>query len=215
MTDFATARRMMVDGQVRTYDVTDQDVLAAMLAVPREKFVPAELAGVAYIDTDIPVGKGRRLLKPMVLGKLLQAAAVRPGNRVLVVGAATGYSAAVLARMGAKVVALEEDEALAAHARQAFGGEGNVTVVSGTLVAGWTKDAPYDVILLDGAVEVVPPELLAQLAEGGRLVGIVGEPPASDAMLFQSFNGKTGGRQIFDATAGQLPGFAKPPAFAF
>src|SRR6185436_17542245 len=107
MPDFATARRMMVDGQIRTYDVTDPTVLSAMLAVPRERFVPADRAGVAYIDTDLPVGRGRRLLKPMVLAKLLQAAAIRPEERVLDVGCATGYAAAVLARMGAQVVALE------------------------------------------------------------------------------------------------------------
>jgi protein-L-isoaspartate(D-aspartate) O-methyltransferase len=215
MTDFATARRMMVDGQVRTYDVTDPAVLSAMLAVPRERFVPAELAGVAYIDTDVPVSKGRRLLKPMVVAKLLQAAGVRPNDRALDVGCATGYASAVLARMGAQVVALEEDAALAEQAKRAFAEDDEITVAQGALAAGWPQAAPYDVILINGAVEVLPPALTKQLKDGGRLVGIVGERPASHAMLFTAAHGTVSGRAIFDATAGALPGFAKPPAFAF
>lgn len=215
MPDFATARRMMVDGQVRTYDVTDPVVLSAMLAVPRERFVPADRVSVAYIDTDVAVGGGRALVKPMVLAKLLQAAAVRPNDRVLDLGCATGYSAAVLARMGARVVALEEVPALAVHARQALGEIEDVTVVEGPLAAGWPSLGPYDVIFIDGAVETVPPVLFTQLAPNGRLVGIVGEPPASRAMLFGASHGNSSGRVIFDANAGRLPGFAKPAAFAF
>jgi len=215
MPDFATARRMMVDGQIRTYDVTDPAVLSAMLSVPRERFVPADRAGVAYVDTDVPVGKGRRLLKPMVLAKLLQAAGIQPEQRVLVVGCATGYAAAVLARMGAQVVALEQDAALAAEARRAVADAGEVTVVEGSLAAGWPGQAPYDVILLDGAVEAVPQDLFKQLADGGRLVGVIGEAPASKAMLFNAAHGTGSGRAIFDAAAGPLPGFSKPAVFAF
>jgi protein-L-isoaspartate(D-aspartate) O-methyltransferase len=215
MPDFATARRMMVDGQVRTYDVTDPAVLSAMLSVPRERFVPKELAGVAYIDTDVPVGKGRRLLKPMVLAKLLQAAAIRPEARVLDVGCATGYASAVLARMGAQVVALEEEPALAAEARRALADASDATVVEGPLAAGWPDLSPYDVILVNGAVESIPPALFKQLAHDGRLVGVVGEPPACQAMLYGASHGMGSGRAIFDATAGRLPGFSKPAAFAF
>jgi protein-L-isoaspartate(D-aspartate) O-methyltransferase len=215
MPDFATARRMMVDGQIRTYDVTDPAVLSAMLAVPRERFVQKELAGVAYIDTDVPVGNARRLLKPMVLAKLLQAAAIRPEMRVLDVGCATGYASAVLARMGAQVVALEEDSSLAAEARRALADASEVTVVEGTLAVGWPDLGPYDVILVNGAVEAVPPALFKQLASDGRLVGIVGEPPACQAMLYGVSQGVGSGRAIFDATAGRLPGFSKPAAFAF
>lgn len=214
MPDFATARRMMVDGQVRTYDVTDPAVLSAMLSVPRERFVPADRASVAYIDTDVPVGKGRGLLKPMVLAKLLQAAAIRPEERVLDVGCATGYASAVLARMGAQVVALEQDSALAAEARRALADAGEVTVVEGPLAAGSASHGPYDVILLNGAVQTVPPELFKQLSEGGRLVGIVGEAPACKAMLFAAAHGTGSGRAIFDAAAGALPGFSKPAVFA-
>ena len=215
MSDFATARRMMVDGQVRTYDVTDPAVLSAMLAVPRERFVPVDRVSVAYIDTDVPVGGGRALVKPMVLAKLLQAAAVRPGDRVLDLGCATGYAAAVLARMGARVVALEEAAALANQAKQALADVENVTVVEGPLAAGWSSLGPYDVILINGAVEVVPAALFTQLAPGGRILGIVGEPPASRAMLFGASHGNGSGRVIFDANAGRLPGFAKPAVFAF
>jgi protein-L-isoaspartate(D-aspartate) O-methyltransferase len=215
MPDFATARRMMVDGQVRTYDVTDAAVLSAMLAVPRERFVPAEFASVAYIDTDIAVSRTRRLLKPMVLAKLLQAAAIRPETRVLDVGGATGYAAAVLARMGAQVILLEDDAALAGQARRALADLGEVTVVEGPLFAGWAANAPYDVILLGGAAEVIPPDLFKQLADGGRLVGIVGEPPACQAMLFTASHGIGSGRPVFDAAAAPLPGFSKPKVFAF
>lgn len=206
----------MVDGQIRTYDVSDPAVLSAMLAVPRERFVPAERVGIAYIDTDVPVGEGRALVKPMVLAKLLQAATIRPDDRVLDLGCATGYAAAVLARMGALVVALEESPALAAQAKQALAGTANVTVVEGPLAAGWPGLGPYDVIVIDGAVETVPPVLFSQLAPGGRLVGVVGEPPASRAMLFGvASHGNSSGRVIFDANASRLPGFAKPAAFAF
>jgi len=216
MTDFATARRMMVDGQVRPYDITDQGVLAAMLAVPRETFMPPELAGIAYIDTDVPVGKGRRLLKPMVLAKLLQAAMVGEGSKVLVVGCATGYDAAVLAHMGAQVTALEEDGALAAQARRALAQAGSaVSVVEGPLTAGWSSDAPYDAILVSGCAEVMPPALFDQLKDDGRLVAVMGEEPACHGMIFRKTDGVTSGRSFFDAAATLLPGFAKPKAFAF
>jgi protein-L-isoaspartate(D-aspartate) O-methyltransferase len=217
MPDFATARRMMVDCQVRTYDVTDQNLLAAMLAVPREKFVPAELASVGYLDMDVPVAKGRRLLKPMVLAKLIQAAAIRPNDRVLDVGCATGYASAILARLAGTIVALEQDPGLASHARRVLTelGETHVSVLEGPLAAGCPSQAPYDVILLNGAAEVIPDGLLSQLNEGGRLVGIAGEEPALQAMLYQSIHGQVSGRAIFDAAGAQLPGFARPRAFAF
>jgi len=218
MTDFAVARRMMVDGQIRPYDVTEQNLLAAMLAVPRERLVPPAFGGVAYTDLDIPLGAGHRcLLKPLVLARLLQAAAIGPGDRVLDVGCGTGYSAALLARLAGSVVALEEDAALAAQARRALAdvGAGGVTVVEGPLAAGWPAGGPYDVILLDGGAEIVPEELFKQIKDGGRLVGVVGEKPAMRAMLYRSVNGVVGSRPIFDAVAAPLPGFSKPPAFAF
>jgi protein-L-isoaspartate(D-aspartate) O-methyltransferase len=223
MLDFVAARRMMVDSQVRTSDVTDLRLIAAMLAVPRERFLAAEQADLAYLDCDIPVtaapaGKPtRRLLKPMVLAKLIQAAAIANSDHVLDVGCATGYSSAVLARLAHSVVALEQDAALAELARdnlQALG-VGPVQVVTGSLADGWQPQAPYDVILLNGASEVAPKALLRQLKPGGRLVGVLGRGPAGKAMLYRSIGGECGGRPIFDATAPLLPGFTAPAAFVF
>jgi protein-L-isoaspartate(D-aspartate) O-methyltransferase len=219
MTDFAAARRNMVDGQVRTADVTDHRLLAAMLSVPRERFVPPASAAIAYLDLDLPAGEGalaaRRLLKPMVLAKLLQAADVGSHDRVLDVGCATGYAAALLGKLADEVIALEQDAALVKAATAALAHEGNVTVVTGQLSAGWPDAAPYDVILLDGATEVPPQALCRQLKSVGRLVCIEGNGPGAKAMLYRRSGEESGGRPIFDAVAPVLPGFAKPPAFAF
>jgi protein-L-isoaspartate(D-aspartate) O-methyltransferase len=218
MTDFAAARRMMVDGQVRTNDVTDLRLIAAMLEVPRERFVGPALAPLAYLDRDVPVGESggaRRLLKPMVLAKLIQAADVGENDRVLDVACATGYSSAVLARLAGTVVALEEDAALARRASETLRATRNITVVTGALTAGWPAAAPYDVILLNGATEIVPQTLLRQLKDGGRLVGVLSSGPAGKAMLYCRSGEETGGRPIFDAAAPVLLGFVKPPAFAF
>jgi protein-L-isoaspartate(D-aspartate) O-methyltransferase len=221
MTDFANARRMMVEGQVRTSDVTDPDLLAAMLEVPREAFVPATRADVAYLDRDLPVrGSGaaaRWLLKPMVLAKLIQAAAVGENDRVLDVACATGYSSAVLGHLAAHVVALEEDAVLALAAEDTLNAIGivNVAVRSGPLTAGAPADAPYDVILLNGATEIMPEALCVQLRDGGRLVCVLRHGAVGRAMLYQSVAGDISGRAIFDAQAPLLPGFARPPAFVF
>ena len=217
MTDFATARRHMVDGQVRTADVTDLRILSAMLDIPRERFVPPASAAIAYLDLDLPVGKSgsRRLLKPMVLGKLIHAANIAPGNRVLDVGCATGYGAAVLARVAGQVIALEQDADLARAARSELAGQPNATVVSGSLTAGWPQSSPYDAIVLEGATEVPPETFLSQIREGGRLVCVLGSGPGSKAMLYCRSGDELGGRPIFDATAAVLPGFAKTPIFAF
>jgi len=219
-TNFATARRMMVDGQLRTYDITDQDLLSAMLELPREKFIPAAMSGIAYLDTDVSVGSaGRRMLKPMVLAKLIQAAGIKPADHVLDVGCATGYSSAVLAKLAASVVALEADNVLADTARRNLSdvGAASATVVTGPLAEGCSSRGPYDVILLNGAVESVPPQLLKQLKEGGRLVAVVGSGPASKATLYRSggVNGEVSARAIFDASGALLPGFSKPAEFVF
>lgn len=215
MTDFAAARRNMVDGQVRTADVTDLRIISAMLEVPRERFVPT--ASLAYLDLDLPVGEGatRRLLKPMVLAKLIQAADIGATDRVLCVGSATGYTAAVLARIAGEVVALEQDAGFSASARDALAALPNVSVVSGPLTEGWPRAAPYDVILLEGATEVEPNGLTGQLEDGGRLVCVLGSSPGAKAMLYCRSGDDVGGRPIFDAAAAVLPGFAKRPAFAF
>ena len=220
MFDFAAARRMMVDGQVRTSDVTDQRIIGAMLDLPRERFVPERNASVAYLDLDVAVTSttpARRLLKPMVLAKLIQAAEVGPQDRVLDVGCATGYSTALLARLARSVIALEEDATLARHARENFAaiGAANAEVVSGSLPDGWPAGAPYDVILINGAAEVVPEQLLRQLVEGGRLVAVVGRAPASKAVRYLAGGGQASALPVFDAAGPALPGFAEPPAFVF
>jgi protein-L-isoaspartate(D-aspartate) O-methyltransferase len=217
MTDFAAARRHMVDGQVRTADVTDLRIISAMLEIPREQFVPRASAGLAYLDLDLPVGQGgaRRLLKPMVLAKLMQAADVAATDVVLDVGCTTGYGAAVLARIAAQVVALEEDGSLAQAARTALAAQPNVRVVSGPLTAGWRQGGPYDAILLEGTVEVPPEAFLQQLKEGGRLVCVLGSGPGAKAMLYTRSGSELGSRPIFEANAAVLPGFAKAPVFAF
>ncbi len=215
MTDFAAARRNMVDGQVRTADVTDLHIIAAMVDVPREVFLPAAQSGLAYLDLDVPLGGRRCLMKPMVLAKLIQAADLDPTDRVLDVGCVTGYAAAVLARIAGQVVALEQDTTLAQAARSALGSQPNVSVQTGTLTAGWPQGGPYDAILVEGAVELVPETLLRQLKDGGRLVCVLGAGPGAKAMLYRRSGDETGGRAIFDAAASVLPGFVEPPEFAF
>ena len=219
--NFAAARRTMVDSQVRPSDVTDLRIVAAMLDLPRERFVPEAGQALAYADLDVPVTTGRRgvrrLLKPMVIAKLVQAAGVQETDHVLDVGCATGYSSALLARLAGSVVALEEDAALARFAKDALAavGETRVEVVTGPLIAGWPPAASYDLIFLSGASELAPRALAPQLKEGGRLAAIVGKPPATKAMLYRWIDGDFSGWSVFDATAPVLPGFAAPPAFVF
>jgi protein-L-isoaspartate(D-aspartate) O-methyltransferase len=221
MIDFAAARRMMVDGQVRTSDVTDLRIITAMLELPRERFVPETSADLAYLDLDAPVAAGgeptRRLLKPMVLAKMVQAAAVKPDDHVLDVGCATGYSSALLGRLARSVIALEEDEELARCADENLKaiGSGNVAVVAGPLTQGCQLKSPYDVIFLNGATEVVPHALCRQLKNGGRLVAVVGSAPTARAMIYRSVEDDISGWPIFDAAASLLPGFAAVPAFVF
>ena len=214
MTDFAAARRNMVDGQVRTADVTDLRIISAMLDVAREQFVAPAMAGIAYLDLDVPVGEGaRRLIKPMVLAKLIQALELAGTDRVLDVGCVTGYGAAVLARIAGQVVALEQDASLVSKA--ALAAPPNVTVATGPLSEGFPSGGPYDAILLEGATEMAPQALFHQLKAGGRLACVLGSGPSAKAMLYRRSGEEVGGRPIFDAAAAVLPGFAKPPAFAF
>jgi protein-L-isoaspartate(D-aspartate) O-methyltransferase len=218
--DFTAARRTMVDSQVRPNDVTDLRILAAMLELPRERFVPETQQATAYADFDVPVTRGsrdvRRLLKPMVLAKLVHAANVRDTDHVLDVGCATGYSSALLARLAGSVVALEE-ESLARYAQETLAslGETRIDVVTGPLAAGWPPGAPYDLIFLNGSTEVVPRAYAPQLKEGGRLTAVVGKGPAAKAMVYRWIDGDFSGWPVFDAGAPLLPGFAAPPAFVF
>ena len=222
MTDFAAARQFMVQGQVRINDVTEPRLTSALLEVPRERFVPPALLDLAYLDRDLRVtppdsSDQRFLLKPLVLAQLIDAAAVEPGNRVLDVGCATGYGAAVLAHLAGSVVALEEHPELAAAAERNLAGLGltNVTVVEGPLSDGWPVAAPYDVILVEGRCELAPNRLLGQLADDGRLVCVQGRGAAAKGMIYYRLHGDVSGRPLFDAAAPLLPGFAEPPTFVF
>lgn len=217
-TEYSAARLNMVEGQIRPNKVTDQRVVDAFLAVPRDQFVPDSLRGVAYVDKSIPVSKGRYLLEPMVLARLLNDARIEATDMVLDVGTGTGYSAAVLGRLAATVVALESDSELASFANQAMQTQGvdNAAVMHGPLNAGWAKQAPYNVIILEGAVAAVPASLLDQLAEGGRLLGVVlPESGQGVARLYQKTGGQVSSRVLFDASAALLPGFEAKADFQF
>ena len=204
----------MVDAQVRTNDVTDPRIHAALRAVPRERFVPASKRALAYADAVVEVATGRFLLDPRTFGKLLQLAEIGPEDRILDVACATGYSSAVLARIGRYVVALEQDADLVRVAVDTLAGTG-ATVVQGPLAEGVKANAPFDVIFLNGAIESRPEALLKQLSEGGRLVAIVREGAHGRAHLFVNEKGRIGVRPDFDATVPLLAGFKKPVGFVF
>ena len=220
MTGFSTARQYMVDGQVRPSDVTDDRILEAMLTVPREVFVPASKRALAYLDLDLDVTEGaarRCLITPALLAKMLQAAEIKATDRVLVVGCATGYAAAIVASFAAQVSATESDPALAGKATAAFAQLGiqNVTVKTAAAADGDAAGAPYDVIVLNGATEIHPTGLFGQLTEGGRLVGVFGLTPPPRATIVTHSHGDFGHRELFDATAPVLPGLERVPAFVF
>lgn len=223
MIDFAKARTIMVDTQIRTESVTDHDIIAAMSEIPREMFLAPALRPFAYIDDDILVkdaeggNPARYLIRPTPLARMLQAAEIGQSDFALIVGSPTGYAAAVLARLAGSVVALESDETLAANASEALTEQGidNVAVVTGPLEAGYPSEAPYDVILLGGAVEEIPQPLFEQLKEGGRLVGVLGYGRAAPAMVFTHTDDDFGGRSVFDVHLPPLPGFQRPRSFVF
>jgi protein-L-isoaspartate(D-aspartate) O-methyltransferase len=214
--DYALARDNMVDGQIRTADVTDSALIAALRTVPREGFVPAELRSLAYMGDALQAAPGRCLLDPRVFAKLAVAADIGPGDKLLDVGGGTGYSAAVLSRIAGSVVALEEPMiAPLAHEYLADAGVRGVEIVAGPLAPGWPKGAPYDVIFLNGSVAVSPDALLAQLALGGRLVGVVTDSGIGKAHIFVKTSAGVSSRVAFDASVDPLPGFAGTPQFAF
>ncbi len=218
MTDYATARINMVENQVRPNRVTDERVLGAMAEVPRERFVPKKFQGLAYVDEDIAVAPGRYLMEPLVLARLLEAAAVKPEDVVLDIGCATGYSSAVLARLANTVVALESDADLAEGAVEILIelDADNVAVITGALEDGYPEQAPYDVIVLGGAVDEVPLAITGQLAEGGRLVAVVtGGRRVGKGTLTLRTHGTLSSRVVFDAAVPPLPGFSIARAFVF
>lgn len=212
--DFEAMRHAMVVSQLRTSAVSDPRVVDAMGDVPREAFVPAAQAAVAYRDAPLPLGGDRAINPPLITGRLLVAADIRPTDRVLLVGAARGYAAAVLARLAGSVVALEEDAALVGAARDAIT-DAKVTVVEGPLKAGWAEGAPYDVIIIDGAVEEVPVAIVEQLAPGGRLATGLVDRGVTRLALGRRSEGGFGVVDFADLECVVLPGFAKPKTFQF
>ena len=216
MADYATARVNMIEGQIRPSKVSDDRVLAAMAAVPRERFVPKRLKGTAYVDESLAVAPGRYLMEPAVFARLLQAAAIGPDDVVLDIGCATGYSTAVLARLAATVVAVESDPEMVTAASDLLAelDVDNAAVVKGALQAGYAKQAPYDAIVLGGAVDEVPPAIAEQLAEGGRLVTVVTRgSPVGTGLLMLRARGQLSRRILFDASTPPLPGFAVERGF--
>jgi protein-L-isoaspartate(D-aspartate) O-methyltransferase len=218
MPDYSLARRNMVESQVRPNKVVDARILQAMLEVPRERFVGARLRGIAYIDEDLPLGDGRYLIEPMLIGRLLQGLAVKSGDVVLDVGCATGYSSALLAKLASTVVALEcrPDFAAAATRNLAELGVDNAIVVEGALPAGYDRQAPYDAILVGGSVSRLPEPLCAQLSEGGRLCVVLRAPEhPGKAVLVVNAGGVLSRREMFDANTPLLPGFEAETEFVF
>jgi protein-L-isoaspartate(D-aspartate) O-methyltransferase len=219
-TDFATARRNMIDSQLRPNGVLSPGVLQAFTDLPRERFVPAEWRSVAYSDEAVPLGGGRYLVEPMLLARMLQLAQPTAECAALVVGAGTGYGAAALARLVRSVVALECEPHLAAECRTGVAamGVGNVSVVEGPLAEGAPANGPYNIIVVEGSVPAIPDTLTKQLADQGRMVVVVaGDVPGRTGQLRlgRKVQGVFSSRAIFDAGSPRLPGFEKPKAFVF
>ena len=218
MPDYAAQRFNMVESQVRTSDVPDGRIQAAMLEVPRERFIPVLQRALAYAETAVEIVPGRFLIEPRTLAKLLLLAELKTGESALVVGAGTGYSAALLGKLVASVTALESDVDLVRAASELLPSlkANNVKVVQGALSDGFKPSAPYDVILIDAGVEEVPRALLDQLADGGRLVAVVMNGSSlGQAHIYVRKGRNIGERQVFDAVAPILPGFHKAKAFVF
>lgn len=219
MFDFSAARAFMVEGQIRTNDVTDPRITGAMIELERERFVPASLKTLAYSDSQIPVSEGAKRLMPapIVTARLIRTADIKASDYVLHIGCSTGYGTAILAKLANSVVALEEDTALAKAASDNLSALGivNVAVVTGPLAKGYPTEGPYDVIVIEGAVETLPDSLAAQLKDDGRLVAILGTGRTGRGTLFHKTQNGLSGSPFFDAAAPLLPGFVSPPAFVF
>lgn len=217
MTDqnFTAMRRAMVESQLRTNDVNDPALLEVILAIPREAFVPEARRAGAYTDRAVPLGNGRALNPALATARLLIEASVKAGDSVLLVGAASGYAAALLARLGCTVTALEEDVGLVAEAKKALADYAGVTLVAGPLAKGHAKGAPYDVVFVDGAIESMPDALVSQLKVGGRAVFASVERGVTRLCTGVRSAGGFGARAFVDSDAVILPGFAAPKGFTF
>lgn len=210
----ADMRSAMIDSQLRTNDVVDPAVIDAMGSTAREAHVPPALASVAYMDRAIALGNGRGLNPPLVTGRMLVAADIRPGMRLLLIGSATGYTAALVAQMGAEVHAVEEDDELMAMAKAAIG-DTNIQWITGPLAAGAPDAAPFDRIIIDGAIEALPDALADQLAEGGRLIAALRDGAVTRLVQGVKAGGVVPLRSFADMDAAPLPGFATPAGFRF
>jgi len=223
MLDYSVARENMIESQVRPNGITDRRLIDAMSSVPREQFVPAHLKPIAYMDEDIalPSGEGatrRYLLEPMAYARMVQAARIDADDLVLDIGGGPGYSAAVLSHLAQMVVAVESDPVLAQAANENLMRleVSNVAVVEAPLKDGHPAEAPYNAIIINGRVEEVPQTLLAQLADGGRLVAVVGSTDVSRACVFTRSGNQFAERDVFDASVPALVEFARPqPGFTF
>ena len=218
MTDFAAARLNMVDSQIRPNKVTDPLLIAAMGALPREQFVPGDRRPLAYVDEDLAIGAGRYMMEPMVLARLIQSALPEPDDIALVVGCGTGYAVAVLSRLCQTVVGLEADAGLVERASSTLVNLGidNALIVEGPLHAGHQKQAPYNFILFDGAVSSFPESIGDQLAEGGRMVGVLRENRGvGSATVVRNIGGILSDKLEFDANVPLLDGFQQAETFTF
>jgi protein-L-isoaspartate(D-aspartate) O-methyltransferase len=213
--DIALQRKNMVESQVRPSDVTDRRIIRAMLDIPRERFVPERSRAIAYMDEALVLGSGRTLMAPRLVARMIQALDLGDADTVLEIGAATGYTAAILARIAQRVVALEQVPTLADAAKAALAATGadNVSVVTGDLTAGRGADAPFDAILVSGAVDELPDTILDQLKDGGRLVTVVASGPLGRVVQWRRFGGTFDQRVLFEAGAAPLPGFQRKAEF--
>jgi protein-L-isoaspartate(D-aspartate) O-methyltransferase len=220
--DFATLRRNMIEGQIRPNRVTDERIIEAMETIPRELFVPKARRALAYADEAVEIAPGRYLMEPMLAARLVETAAIRPTDAVLLIGSGTGYMAALLARLAPAVVALESDPELAKETERLLGevGADTVSVVVGPLAPGYPRQAPYDAIIFDGAVEEIPQAIVSQLGDGGRIVAIVAHDGsvssrAGHAVIVTRVGNAYARREVFDGGTPMLPGFIRKPAFVF
>ena len=216
MTDYATRRTMMVDTQIRPSDVTKFPIIDAMLSVPRENFVPRDLREAAYVGENMPLDKGRVILEPRTFAKMLDALDVQQNELVLDIGSGFGYSAAVLARLAEAVVALEDSSERCQESQEALAefGADNVICQNGALDAGAPEHGPYDVIVIEGAVDQIPQTIIDQLKNGGRIIALFADGAFGRVMMAYKLDGKVDWRNVFDAGAPVLPGFQKQHTFA-
>jgi protein-L-isoaspartate(D-aspartate) O-methyltransferase len=212
MTNFAAARHNMVESQVRPNGITDHRIIDAMAEVKREDFVPTARKTIAYLDEDVQLKDGRYLIEPMAFARMIHLALIKPTDRVLVVGAGTGYGASIISMLSKSVVALESDPELAGLAREFLASNDRVTVVEGNFAEGHAAGAPYDVIIVEGRIPAVPESLFAQLANEGRIVAAVGNTDVSKMQVATLADGHRSSRSAFDVSIAPLPGFAKEKA---